>query len=68
MNFRGHKIVEVIELRGVYDGWSVAIDNDGTRHNRWANDAGDGPKPVFERRYNITEAFVGGEPANGRWV
>ena len=37
------KIDHLIELRGVYDGWSIAVYADGTIKNRWANDAGDGP-------------------------
>lgn len=48
------KVHLLIELRGVYDGWSFAVMTDGSLFNRWANDAGDGPMPGYERRYEAT--------------
>lgn len=57
----------LIELRGVYDGWSIKLMKDGTTINRWANDAGDGPEPGYERRYEAVEAYLRGEESNGRW-
>lgn len=41
--------VLLIELRGVYDGWSVAVGEDGTMANRWhPNDS----------RYARTQQFI----------
>lgn len=39
-----------IEIRGVYDGWSVAELPDGTLLNRWEESDG--------RRYQETEDFI----------
>jgi hypothetical protein len=50
----------LIELRGVYDGWSVAVLKDGTRVNRWAG-------TEYTYRAAVTDAYLAGEPANGRW-
>lgn len=55
------EVDHLIELRGVYDGWSVKVLKDGTRINRWAG------IPGYERRAAIVEAFLNGEDANGRW-
>lgn len=63
---RGAEIDYYIELRGVYDGWSVAVLRDGTRVNRWA-EADGMPAVGYERRYDITEAFLRGEEPKGRW-
>jgi hypothetical protein len=42
---------QLIELRGVYDGWSVAILPNGTVLNRW--------DPIaYPRRYAATEKFI----------
>lgn len=38
-----------IEIRGVYDGWSIAVLNDGTYVNRW--EPGD-------RRYAPTQEYI----------
>jgi hypothetical protein len=54
-------IAALVELRGVYDGWSVAVMDDGRRLNRWTGVVG------MERRAALTDAFLAGEPANGRW-
>lgn len=51
----------LIELRGVYDGWSVAVMKDGTRVNRWESITG------YEGRAAVTAAFLRGEEPNGRW-
>lgn len=39
----------VIEIRGVYDGWSVAKMKDGSYINRW---------PEGDRRYQPTQDFI----------
>jgi len=49
----------VIELLGVYDGWSVAVMKDGTRINRWRGEG--------SRREEVTDAYLRGEESNGRW-
>lgn len=70
MRIDGQEVDHIIELRGVYDGWSVAVLADGTPVNRWSTRDVDGdiiPFPGQETRFHITEAFLAGEPANGRW-
>lgn len=52
------QIDHLIELRGVYDGWSIAVYTDGTIKNRWTNDAGDGPEPGYERRWRAAEDAI----------
>ena len=52
----------LIELRGVYDGWSVRVLKDGTRINRWAG------IPGYERRAAVVDAYLAGEEPNGRWL
>lgn len=42
--------VLLIELRDVYDGWSVGVDKEGRMHNRWLPEDG--------RRYNLTQDFI----------
>ena len=42
-----------IEIRGVYDGWSVARLPDGTMLNRW---------DVTDRRYLPTQAWIDRTP------
>lgn len=45
-----HDEVQIlIEVRGIYDGWSVALMNDGTYVNRW--DCGD-------YRYDPTQEYM----------
>ena len=56
--FDAPAIDHLIELRGVYDGWSISVWTDGTVKNRWANDAGDGPESGCERRWKATEAAI----------
>ncbi len=51
----------LIELRGVYDGWSAAVMSDGTFVNRWAG------LPGFEGRAAVVDAFLAGEEPDGRW-
>ena len=50
----------LIELPGVYDGWSIAVFQDGTVLNRWSNDDGTGPEPGYERRYAATQKAIEG--------
>lgn len=42
----------VIELQGVYDGWSIAVMKDGTLRNRWSDLEG------YERRADQTQAVI----------
>lgn len=47
--------VEVlIEIRGIYDGWSVAKMKDGTYVNRWDED---------DRRHKPTQDWIDGRMA-----
>lgn len=48
----------LIELRGVYDGWSISVWTDGTIKNRWANATQSGPEPGYERRWKATENAI----------
>lgn len=59
MHINGQIVQYVIELRGVYDGWSVAVLEDGSRVNRWAGEG--------TRRERTVDAFLRGEDSNGRW-
>lgn len=50
MNEINHDEVETfIELRGVYDGWSIAKMKDGSYTNRWAE---------TDHRYKRTQDFI----------
>jgi hypothetical protein len=44
------QVSHLIELRGVYDGWSIAVLDDGTFWNRW--------EPEDGRRYTLTEQAI----------
>lgn len=45
------KGTKLIQLQGVYDGWSVAVLPNGTVLNRW--------DPIaYPRRYAATEKFI----------
>lgn len=57
MTFAEEDIDQLIELRGVYDGWSVAVLKDGTLVNRWA-DADGNAIPGYERRWKATRDFI----------
>ncbi|AYG02384.1 hypothetical protein [Gryllotalpicola protaetiae] len=52
-------IAHLIELPGVYDGWSVAVLKDGTYVNRWAYED-DPARPLegYERRYRATQECI----------
>ena len=54
----GSEVVHLIEIPGVYDGWSVAVLADGRYWNRWGNDAQDGPEPGYESRYAKTQEHI----------
>lgn len=43
------RVVMLYEIRGLYDGWSVAEYEDGTLHNRW---------PEGDRRHAVAESFI----------
>lgn len=50
-------IDHLIELRGVYDGWIIAVHKDGTLHNRWADEDGNAI-PGYERQWRATEEAI----------
>lgn len=58
MTIDSKDIGHLIELRGVYDGWSIAVLKDGALVNRWADDNG-APLDGFERRWAATEEAIG---------
>ena len=58
MSIDSNDIGHLIELRGVYDGWSIAVMKDGSLVNRWADDHG-GPLGGYERRWAATEEAIG---------
>lgn len=53
----GNQIDHLIEIRGVYDGWSIAVHRDGSLHNRWAQSDGTAI-PGYERRWQATEDAI----------
>lgn len=57
MRFTDENVSALIELRGVYDGWSVAALRDGTLVNRWADEEGKAV-PGYERRWKLTQHFI----------
>jgi hypothetical protein len=48
----------LIELPGVYDGWSIAQLPDGRMLNRWSDEAGTGPAAGMQRRWEATEVYI----------
>lgn len=48
----------LVEIAGIYDGWSIAVLKDGSQVNRWENDEGTGPGPGYERRYIRTQELI----------
>ena len=52
-----NNIDHLIELRGVYDGWSIAVYQDGTMRNRWAEEDGS-PIAGCERRWRAAEDAI----------
>lgn len=65
MTFTDDDIDHVIELRGVYDGWSVAVLKNGIRVNRWAGIDGQAI-PGYERRWKMTEDYLAGRAIPGQ--
>ncbi len=49
MIINGQNVVMTYEIRGLYDGWSVAKLEDGTLYNRW---------PVGDRRHERAQEFI----------
>lgn len=49
MSINHEDVQYLIEVRGIYDGWSVALMNDGTYVNRWEQD---------DRRYQPTQDYM----------
>lgn len=56
MEIEGRQVDHLIELRGIYDGWSVAMLADGTMHNRW---------PPEHRRHRPTQDWIDRTPDPG---
>jgi len=56
------EVAYLIELRGVYDGWSVARMTDGSLRNRWANEDGT-PREGYERRFEAAQKYIEGMEA-----
>lgn len=60
-DFHPSEVDEFVELRLIYDGWSVLKLKDGTWINRWAD-----PKwrrdakrsPTIQHRYTATERWI----------
>ena len=50
--------VTLVEIRGVYDGWSILINEQGEWLNRWENDEGGGPAEDYERRWKATHDYI----------
>lgn len=46
------EVDHLIELHGIYDGWSIAVLKDGTKVNRWAGIEG------YEARAERTQAYI----------
>ena len=56
-------VAHIVEIRGVYDGWSFAVRTDGVVVNRWAmRDDPTRAEPGYERRYQATEKVLGDKP------
>jgi hypothetical protein len=51
------QIAHLVELRGVYDGWSIAVMKDGSLVNRWADDDGSAAEG-YERRWAATDEVI----------
>lgn len=52
-------VSHIIEVLGVYDGWSILVTKDGQYLNRWRSD--DDPtvaEPGYERRFNKVEDYL----------
>lgn len=47
-------VAYLVELRGVYDGWSIAVMKDGSRVNRW-------DKKDYPKRWAATQAVLDAE-------
>lgn len=43
------RVTMLFEIRGLYDGWSVAEYEDGSLHNRW---------PEGDRRHDEAQEFI----------
>lgn len=52
------EFVLYIEIRGLYDGWSVGVKPDGSLHNRWDKD---------DYRYARTQKFIDSYPGRYEW-
>ena len=53
MEINGKEVKLFIELREVYDGWSIAVLEDGTAHNRW---------PEGDKRHDATARHMLAHP------
>ncbi len=52
------EFVLYIEIRGLYDGWSVGVKEDGTMYNRW---------PEGDERHAATQRFINSYPSRYEW-
>ena len=52
-----YPIAHLIEFRGVYDGWSIAVLKDGSLVNRWAGPDGT-PRAGHRHRFEATETAL----------
>ena len=52
MQYRESEIDHVIEIRGIYDGYSITVLKDGTVINRWAG------VPGHEERAARTQEYI----------
>lgn len=59
-------IAYLVEIPGVYDGWSVAVHKDGSMANRWASSYEAYPaSEVVRRRYEAAQKWIESEKAVG---
>jgi hypothetical protein len=57
------RIATLIEIQGLYDGWSVALLTDGTMVNRWeeylgGTDDGYYNDAYYRRKYQATQEWI----------
>jgi len=52
-------IAYLVEIPGVYDGWSVAVHKDGSMTNRWAR---------LHEEYYASEVITDRYEATQRWI
>ena len=50
-------VAYVVEIQGLYDGYSIVVYDDGHWQNRW-EDEGGSPIPGLERRWKATNEYI----------